>query len=114
VISKESTLSKAEIHAGICGFNTVVVARSDGEVVHLIITSNCQAIQRLSQVLTEVEPYHEISARRSIPQTLEKGMKFCTHAACPVLVGIIKAKEVEAGLALPADVSIRISKSNEA
>jgi hypothetical protein len=42
------------------------------------------------------------------------GMKFCTHSACPVPVGIIKAVEVEAGLALPADVSIKISRSNVA
>jgi hypothetical protein len=103
-------LSKAEIFSGICGFNTVVEAKSDGDMVHLTITSDCQAIQRLGSVLTEVEPYHEISARRSIPQVLEKGMKFCTHAACPVPVGIIKAVEVEAGLALPADVSIKVSK----
>ena len=107
-------MSRAEIHAGICGFNTVVEARSDGEKVHLTITSDCQAIQRLAKELTEVEPYHEISSRRSIPQTLEKGMKYCTHAACPVPVGIIKAIEVESSLALPADVTIKVSRSTDA
>jgi hypothetical protein len=106
-------LSKAEIHAGICGFNTVVEAKSDGEKVYLTITSDCTAIQRLGKELTEVEPFHEISARRSMPQTLEKGMKYCTHSACPVPVGIIKAIEVAAGLALPADVSIKVSKTDE-
>jgi hypothetical protein len=39
------------------------------------------------------------------------GAKHCTHAACPVPVGIIKAVEVETGLALPADVSIKLSKT---
>jgi hypothetical protein len=38
--------------------------------------------------------------------------KYCTHAACPVASGIIKAVEVEAGLALPGDVSIKISKDD--
>ncbi len=101
-------MSTAEIHSGICGFNTKVEAKSDGELVHLTITSDCQAIQRLAKELTEVEPYHEISARRSTPLILEKGMKLCTHAACPVPVGIIKAVEVAAGLALPADVTIKV------
>jgi hypothetical protein len=107
-------LSRAEINCGICGYTAVVEAKSDGEVVRLTITSDCLAIQRLATNLTEVDPYHEISSRRSVPQTLEKGLKFCTHAACPVPVGIIKAIEVEAGLALPADVSIKVSRSNEA
>jgi hypothetical protein len=41
------------------------------------------------------------------------GTKYCSHAACPVPVGIIKAIEVEAHLALPADVTIKLSKENE-
>ena len=106
-------MSKAEIHSGVCGFRTVVEAKMDGDKVNLIITSDCQAIQRLGKELTQVNPYQEISTRRAVPQTLQMGMKFCTHAACPVPVGIIKAVEVEAGLALPADVSIKISRSNE-
>ena len=46
-----------------------------------------------------------------MPRSLEMGIKYCTHAACPVPVGIIKAVEVEAKLALPADVSIKLTKS---
>jgi hypothetical protein len=38
-------------------------------------------------------------------------VKFCSHAACPVPVGIIKAIEVESNLALPADVTIKVSHS---
>ena len=38
-------------------------------------------------------------------------MQHCPHAACPVPVGIIKAIEVEAKLAVPADVSIKLFKS---
>jgi hypothetical protein len=45
-----------------------------------------------------------------MPRSLEMGHKYCTHAACPVPVGIIKAIEVEAGLALPVDASIKVSK----
>ncbi len=106
-------MSKAEIHSGVCGFNTVVEANMDGDKVNLAITSDCNAIQRLAQQLTEVSPFQEISARRNVPQTLQMGMKYCTHSACPVPVGIIKAVEVAAGLALPADVTIKISKTNE-
>jgi hypothetical protein len=106
-------LAKAEIASGICGFTTTVEARQDGSKVRLVIESDCAAIQRLGEELTEVEPFQEISFRGQGPQTLKMGAKYCTHAACPVPVGIIKAIEVEAGLALPADALIKLSKSDE-
>ncbi len=104
-------MAKAEIFSGICGFSTVVEATMDGKVCNLQITSECAAIRKLAQELTQVNPYQEISTRRAMPQTLEKGAKYCTHAACPVPVGIIKAVEVEAKLALPKDVTIKLSRS---
>ena len=103
-------MAKAEIFAGICGFNTTVHATAEGGMVNLEIASECQAIQKLAQHLTQVDPFKEISTRRSMPQSLEAGVKYCTHAACPVPAGIIKAIEVEAGLALPKDVTIKLSK----
>jgi hypothetical protein len=39
------------------------------------------------------------------------GRQHCPHAACPVPVGIIKAIEVEAELAIPADVTIKLSQA---
>ncbi len=104
-------MAKAEIFPGNCGFAATVEATMDGTVCKLAITSECQAIQRLAQELKQVNPYKEISFRRAMPETLQKGAQFCTHAACPVPVGIIKAVEIEAGLALPTDVTIKLSKT---
>jgi hypothetical protein len=103
-------MAKAEIIAGGCGFNTTVVTTKDGDQVGITIESECKAIQRMAEELKQVNPFKEISTRRGMPLTLEMGHKYCTHAACPVPVGIIKAIEVEAGLALPADASIKLSK----
>lgn len=103
-------MAKAEIFSGICGFTTHVEATSDGSLVNLSIESECKAINTLAGELAQVEPFKEISAKRNLPKTLEMGIKHCTHAACPVPVGIIKAVEIEAGLALPKDVSIKLSK----
>jgi hypothetical protein len=91
-------VAKAQIVPGNCGFMTHGEATMDGDSCKLSITSDCQAIQKLAQELTEVNPYKEISFRRNnIPQTLQMGTKYCTHAACPVPIGIIKAVEVEMG-----------------
>ncbi|MEJ2210719.1 MAG: hypothetical protein P8129_17000 [Anaerolineae bacterium] len=106
-------MAKAEIHSGICGFTTRVKARQEGRNVVLEIESDCDAIQRLAEELTEVEPFGEITFRGEGPRTLKAGAKYCHHPACPVPVGIIKAIEVEAGLALPADATITVNKSSD-
>jgi hypothetical protein len=103
-------MSKAEINSGVCGHVSTVEASMDGKVCKVSITSDCKAIQELAQELTEVNPMMEISCKRSTPQTLQLGMKHCYHAACPVPVGIIKAIEVAAKLALPKDALIKVSK----
>ena len=103
-------MARAEIFAGACGFTTTVDAAMNGRACQLTIESDCKAIQKMAAELTEVDPYKEISSRRSVPKTLEMGIKHCTHAACPVPVGIIKAVEIEAGLNLPVDVTITLSK----
>ena len=103
-------MARAEIFSGVCGFMTVVESKMDGEVCRLHIQSECKAIQKLAKNLDKVDPLQEISARRRMPDTLTAGVQYCSHAACPVPVGIIKAVEVEAGLALPKDIVIKISK----
>ncbi len=105
-------MSTAEIFAGNCGFNTKVEATMDGKVCKLSIISECSAINKMAGELTEVNPYQEISFKRAMPAIHAAGHKHCTHAACPVPVGIIKAVEVEAKLALPTDVTIKLAKTN--
>jgi hypothetical protein len=106
-------LARAEIISGICGFTATVKTRLEGRTCVVSVESDCDAIQRLGEELTEVDPFHEITFRGEGPRTLRLGAKHCYHPACPVPVGIIKAIEVEAGLALPADATITLSKSNE-
>ena len=105
-------MATAEIFAGNCGFSTKVEATMDGKICKLSITSECSAINRMAAELTEVDPYQQISFRRAMPTIHAAGHKFCTHAACPVPVGIIKAVEVEAKLALPTDVTIKLAKTS--
>jgi hypothetical protein len=103
-------MAKAEIFSGNCGFTTTVETKMNGTGCLISIQSECKAICRLAEDLTEVEPMKEISTRRNTPIILQKGAQYCTHAACPVPVGIIKAVEIEAGLALPTDVTIKLEK----
>jgi hypothetical protein len=106
-------MARSEIVSGICGFSAAVEARMEGSKCALAIESDCDAIQRLAEELIEVDPLQEISFRGDGPRVLKMGARHCYHPACPVPVGIIKAVEVEAGLALPADANIKVSKSDQ-
>ena len=103
-------MATVEIDSGICGFVTTVRTTAQGATMKVAIESDCEHIQKLAAALTEVEPWGEISFRGEGPLTLRLAAEHCAHAACPVPVGIIKAIEVEAGLALPKDVAIRVSR----
>ena len=104
-------MAKAEINPGICGLGSVVWAEMKGEKCVLTINSECKGIQNLAQELKEVEPFQEISFKRGGgSKVLKEAAQHCFHTACPVPVGIIKAIEIAAGLALPQDVHIELSK----
>lgn len=104
-------MAQAHIFSGICGFETLIKAHMDGDECVLTITSACKSIQRLANGLVRVDPYREFTYRGEGPVIFELAAQYCAHAACPVPIGIIKAVEVAAGLALPKDVSIRLSQS---
>ena len=111
-MNQEHGLATAEICSGICGFTTTVQATIVGpDRVALVIESDCEAVRRLAEELATVSPIQEIAFRGPGPLTLRMAAEYLRHAACPVPAGIIKAVEVAAGLALPADVSIRLTKS---
>jgi hypothetical protein len=103
-------MAKAEIHAGICGFKTTVETTMDGDLCSVAIVSECSAIQRLATEIHTLDPFREFTFRGEGPATWGLAARYCTHAACPVPVGVIKAIEIEAGLALPHDVTIKLSK----
>ena len=89
----------------------MVEARMEDRHCTLSIKSECENIKNLSAELTVVNPFREISYRGEGPLTLKLAVKHCHHPACPVPAGIIKAVEVAAGLALPADATIKVSTS---
>jgi hypothetical protein len=103
-------MARAQIDAGVCGFHTTVETSMDGDMCTIHVQSECAAIQRLAAHLASVDPLRELTFRGDGPETYEKAAAYCSHAACPVPAGIIKAVEIAAGLALPADVSIKLEK----
>ena len=104
-----------KVMSGICGLITEIRATSDEQsgTVKLEFNTRCENIQQLADELDTVQPFEEIAFRGEGPKTLRLAAKHCKHAACPVPSGIIKAIEVAAGLALPKDASIQVSKEED-
>ncbi|MCF8107635.1 MAG: hypothetical protein K9J81_01440 [Desulfohalobiaceae bacterium] len=104
-------MAKGTVHAGICGFVTVIEAQStDSGAVDLKISSDCPNIQKVADELLEIEPYDEIFKRVGATRTVEVMSKHSPHPACPVTCGILKTIEVAAGLALPQEAGLRIER----
>lgn len=103
------------INAGICGFRTSAeVASPDNQNVTFDVSTNCDKIQKLAEALKQREPidaYHEISpASESVFMgVVREQLKGCC-SGCVVPSGLFKSMQVAAGLALPKDISISLSK----
>lgn len=107
---------KAEIEAGICGHRTICRAKcEDGQNVTFEIESDCEKIQNFAAALTNKGPldaYQEINAkggRSVVLAAAAESLKGCC-AACAAPIGVFKAMQVAAGLALPKDIRIVMSK----
>ena len=105
-------MATVNVIAGVCGMSSQIKATADQPygVVHLDITSDCPHVQKMAAELAEVNSVQEISFRRGGPKTLMVAAQTLPHAACVVPSGIIKAIEVAAGLALPKDAMVTVSK----
>ena len=106
-----------KVDPGVCGFDVDIKASAvDSMNVDLEIESNCQTIKEIAQQLkdkTPIDAYQELSPvaesiilALSRPILIQKG---CCEA-CIVPQAICKAMYVAAGLALPKDVQLKISK----
>ncbi len=106
---------KVNVDAGVCGFHTKVTATSeDDQNVSFQIETGCEKIRSLAQALKEkgaVDAYQEVSpANESVVMSAVRStLKGCC-AGCAVPVGIFKGMQVTAGLALPKDIGIKITR----
>jgi len=109
--------AKVNIDAGVCGLKTTAdVTSEDGQTVKFDIDTNCDKIRQLGQTLGgkgPIDAYQEISpgGPTVIMKAAKEILKGCC-AGCAVPVGLFKAMQVAAGLALPKDINIKFAKED--
>ena len=107
--------ARAEIDAGVCGFKTmVVVTCDDDQHANIEIHSGCEKVRAMAASLKEkgpVDAYQEISpgGESVVLGVARETLKGCC-AACAAPVGVFKAMQVAACLALPKDIGIKLTK----
>jgi len=105
--------TKLEIQAGICGFCTSGMAQcEDSQHVAFALESDCAKIADLARRLAAQGPldaYGEIDSRtESVLLATARGVLTGCCAGCAVPVGLFKAMQVAAGLALPKSIAINL------
>jgi hypothetical protein len=100
-------MTKVIVNPGICGFNATIEAVYSGGVVRLQIDSECKDIKKLAETLPEVSSQDLRSSKSFTENKIYKNAARCIrHFSCPIPCAIMKAIEVELGLALKKNVTI--------
>jgi len=100
-------MTRVVVDPGICGLPaTVEVTRLTSTKVKVAVSSDCEMVTKACVQLSELD---WTNALKPLQNSLvyECAFQYIEHVTCPVPVAILKAIEVEVGVALPRDVSIK-------
>lgn len=103
---------KTKVEAGVCGFVTEIEAASeDSQNVTFAVKTDCEKISALAKILPPVDAYNEIQYgfEGELYKVIRQHLTGCC-SGCAVPIGIFKSMQVVAGLALPRDVRLIITK----
>lgn len=104
-------MATATVHAGICGFTSVIEAEcDDDQQVSFTVRTDCPNYRALDGTSHRTDALEVCFAKVGEGFVYELLRPHCRHPGCPVPAGAIKAIEVSAGLALPRDVSIELRR----
>ena len=107
--------TRVEVFAGVCGHSAVIEASQiDAAHVQVVITSACDQITAMNPDLTRLQwkgKGHAVFKRMTESAVYQSAAKHIRHTACPIPAAILKAIEVEVGIAVAKDVTIIFSNS---
>ncbi|MFQ5887990.1 MAG: hypothetical protein ACE5HY_04770 [Candidatus Hydrothermarchaeales archaeon] len=104
-------MSKVTVDAGICGFTAIIKAKKKGKnKVRVEIFCPCEMIKEMDTELRGIEVSSNAFLKICDSVVYRLASKHIKHTACPVPAAILKAVEVEMGLALPKDVTMKIAE----
>lgn len=104
-------MTKVALDAGACGFRIVVKAdKIDNNSFTLRLISPCKMVKDLDSELADLVFSKDVFTRMMDSDVYRLCSKYILHTSCPLPSAMLKALEVEAGLALPRDVTMNLEK----
>jgi hypothetical protein len=103
-------MTNIQLSPGICNLETAITAESaPGDTIKVTLETNCPNWSKIADQIQPVDPVFELF--KPYPEIgVVQLMDHIPHKSCPMVCAILKAIEIEANLALPADVTMRVSK----
>jgi hypothetical protein len=97
-------MTKLQIHPGACDLPALVeVEKKDGRTFSVAIRSECEMLERLGTDIAELTLADAFTRIGENP-VYRKASSILKHPSCPVPSGVLKAVEVEAGLAVAKEI----------
>jgi hypothetical protein len=90
---------------------SIQVTKLPDRTLKVAIDSECEMVRDLGMHVEAVRA-ESVLARWSESEIHRHASRCIKHAACPVPMAVLKAIEVEAGLAVPRDVTVRFVSDN--
>jgi hypothetical protein len=104
-------MAKVTLDAGACGFKVIIKATKTGHRMFKIeLISPCEMIKNLNDELKDREFGPEVFSTIEGSEIYELCSKHIKHISCPIPAAILKAIEVEGGLAVPKDLKMKVEK----
>ena len=105
-------MTRGTVNPGICGkVTTIEVVETDQWHVRLKLDSNCEMVTKMGESLAELDLRDALKSQ--VDSVVYKlASNFCSHASCPVPMAILKAIEVEVGMALPKSVFFKFESAD--
>jgi hypothetical protein len=106
-------MAKIRITPGVCGMTTVVnVKQKEDKAFCITVESQCETVKTLSAALPPLTPRDAFKKITENP-IYEAASSCLQHVACPVPCGILKAFEVEAGVAVAKNIHMEFVSEDE-
>ncbi|MCL5950347.1 MAG: hypothetical protein M1132_01260 [Chloroflexi bacterium] len=98
-------MTQLVVRAGACGYDVrVAVEKLDRHTVRVALASECEQIAALQSDIAELNWRKGVFCHIAESRIYQAASLHLNHAACPVPSAILKAIEVEVGIALPRDI----------
>jgi len=106
-------MTRVVVNPGICGMTvTIEAVKVSRRKVRVKISSDCEVVTKMGESLVELDQ-RDVLKPLLHSEVYQCASECSLHTACPVPMAILKAIEVEAGLALPRPVLVHFENTEQ-